>query len=66
MMATDRIAERLVQYGIQTAHTKTILMVTEDLAEAEHLLDMVGQGRLIERTITYGPWQLVDADLAAG
>jgi hypothetical protein len=40
--------------------------VTEDLAEAEHLLDMVGQGRLIERTITYGPWQLVDADLAAG
>jgi hypothetical protein len=31
-------------------------MLTEDLAEAERTLDMVGHGRLISRRVTYGPW----------
>jgi hypothetical protein len=65
-MATAGRAERHVQYGIQTPNSKTILMVTEDLAEAEHMLDMVGQGRVAERTISYGPWRVIDAHLAAG
>ena len=65
-MASNGIAERVVQYGIRTPSSKTILMVTEDLAEAECLLDMLGQGQLIERTIRYGSWRVVGAHLAAG
>lgn len=65
-MARGGIAERRVQYGIQTPNSNTILMVTEDLAEAEQTLEMVGQGRLTMRTISYGRWHVLDADLAAG
>lgn len=52
----------VVQYGIQTPHSKTILMVTEDPAEARHMLEMIGEGRLISRTIRYGPWHIVDEE----
>ncbi|WP_319453501.1 MULTISPECIES: hypothetical protein [unclassified Mycobacterium] len=65
-MARSGTAERHVQYGIQTPNSNTILMVTEDLAEAEHMLDMVGEGRLTVRTISYGRWRVLDADRAAG
>jgi hypothetical protein len=65
-MAKGGRAERHIQYGIQTPNSNTILMVTEDLAEAEQMLDMVGQGRLTVRTISYGRWHALDADLAAG
>lgn len=54
----------MVQYGIQTPTSKTILMLTEDRDEAERMLDMVGEGTIIKRTVVFGPWR-VDADLAA-
>jgi hypothetical protein len=38
-----------VEYGIQTPTSKTILVVTEDLEEAQRTLDMIGDGRLIQR-----------------
>lgn len=66
IMATDGKAKRLVEYGIQVPNSKTILMVTDNLADAERMLDMIGQGRLVERTISYGPWRVVDSNLAAG
>lgn len=62
-MATHRGVQHVVQYGIQTSHSKTILMVTENLAEAERMLDMVGEGRLIARTIRYGPWKVVETEM---
>jgi hypothetical protein len=65
-MAKRGIAERCVQYGIQTPNSKSILMVTDDLAEAEHMLDVIGQGRLTVRTISYGRWRELDSHLAAG
>lgn len=57
--------QRLVQYAIQTHNSKSVLMVTEDRSEAERLLDMIGQGRLLTRTITYGPWRDVPAVMSA-
>ena len=65
-MATDEKAKRLVEYGIQAPNSKTILMVTDNLADAERMLDMIGQGRLVERIIRYGPWRVADANPAAG
>jgi len=59
-MPTRERAEKVVEYGIRTPHSKTTLMLTEDLAEAERTLDMLGQGTLIERTVSYGPWHQVD------
>jgi hypothetical protein len=50
-----------VEYGIQTTTSKTILGVTEDLEEAQRTLDMIGDGRLIQRTVSYSPWVEVDA-----
>ena len=58
-MATDG---RTVEYGVQTSNSKTILTVTEDLAEAERTLDMLGQGRLLKRTVSYSPWIAVEAE----
>ena len=45
-MARRGIAGSVVEYGIQTSNGKTILMVTNDLTEAEHTLDLIGEGRL--------------------
>jgi hypothetical protein len=45
------------EYGVQTANSKTILTVTLDLAEAERTLDMLGEGRLLQPTISYIPWR---------
>jgi hypothetical protein len=44
-----------VEYGIQTPTSKTMLGVTEALEEAQRTLDMVGDGRLIQRTVSYSP-----------
>jgi uncharacterized phage-associated protein len=57
----DDRATRVAEYGVQTSHSKTILTVTEDLAEAERTLDMLGQGRLVQRTVTYSPWIAAEA-----
>jgi hypothetical protein len=55
-MARDDRAACTVECGVQTSNSKTILTVTEDLAEAERTLDMLGQGRLLKRTVSYSPW----------
>ena len=45
-----------VEYGILSLTSHTILTVTEDYAEAEHTLDLIGDGRIVRRTVTCGPW----------
>jgi hypothetical protein len=47
----------VVQYGIETPTSRTVLMVTEDRGEAERMLDMLGRGRLIVRTVSYSRWR---------
>jgi hypothetical protein len=64
-MARDNHATRTVEYGVQTLESKTILAVTEDLAEAERTLDMLGQGRLVKRTVSYSPWIAAELDTQA-
>jgi hypothetical protein len=59
-MVRDDRATRVVEYGVQTSNSKTILTVTEDLAEAERILDMLGQGRIVQRNVSYGPWIAVE------
>jgi len=66
MMASREIATCTTEYGVQTANSKTILTVTLDLAEAERTLDMIGEGRLIQRTVRYSPWIDVDEDAVLG
>jgi hypothetical protein len=61
-MSSRKVAQSFVQYGIQTPNSKTILMVTEDLAEAKHTLDQIGGGNLIARTVSYSHWRSVDID----
>jgi hypothetical protein len=60
-MTAKDIAEVVVEYGIQTLHSKSILVMTNDLAEAHRTLDMIGEGRLISRTVSYSGWQDVEA-----
>lgn len=64
-MTTRDAAVTVVQYGIQTANSKTILVVTDDLAEAMSTLDMLGSGTLIRRSVRYSPWLPVDDGLHA-
>jgi hypothetical protein len=59
-MARDDRATHTVEYAVQTSNSKTILTVTEDLAEAERTLDMLGQGRLVQRTVSCSPWIAVE------
>jgi YD repeat-containing protein len=47
----------VTQYGVQTPNSSTVLVVTTDRAEAEHALDWITDGRVVQRTITYGGWQ---------
>jgi hypothetical protein len=60
-MAGRGIGMSVIQYGIRLNGSKSVLMVTEDLAEAERTLDMVGHARLITRRVTYGPWMDVES-----
>jgi hypothetical protein len=65
-MPRRSVAESFVQYGLQMASSKTILMVTEDLAEAERMLDLIGDGRVIARTVSYSRWYPVEVDVNVG
>jgi hypothetical protein len=65
-MPRRNVAESFVQYGLQMASSKTILMVTEDLAEAERMLDLIGDGRVISRTVSYSQWRPVEVDVNVG
>ena len=56
-MPAGNAASKVVEYAIQTPHSKTVLMTTEDRAEAERTLDMLGEGQLLMRTVTYGQWK---------
>jgi hypothetical protein len=49
-------ADSYIEYGVQARKSKTILLVTTDAAEAEHTLDLLGEGRLVQRTVCYSPW----------
>ena len=61
-MARRGVAGSIVEYGIQTLNGKTILMLANDLTEAEHTLDLIGEGRLVQRTVRYSPWVTVPVD----
>jgi hypothetical protein len=61
-MARRGVTDSIVEYGIQTLNGKTILMLTNDLTEAEHTLDLIGEGRLVQRTVRYSPWVTVPAE----
>jgi len=63
-MAERDLGACTTEYGVQAANGKTILTVTLDLAEAERTLDMIGQGRLLQRTVRYSPWTAVDEEAA--
>jgi hypothetical protein len=65
-MPRRNVAESFVQYGLQMASSNTILMVTEDLAEAERMLDLIGDGRVIARTVSYSRWYPVEVDVNVG
>jgi hypothetical protein len=49
-----------VEYGVQTPSSSTVAMVTDQIEEAEHMLDLVGTGRIVQRTVSYGPWSGVE------
>jgi hypothetical protein len=46
----------VTQYGVQTPHSSTVLIVTDDRVEAERALDWITDGCVVQRTITYGDW----------
>lgn len=53
----------ITQYGVQTpSSSSSILMVTTDRAEAEHWLDSIIDGSIVQRTISYSSWQREDDD----
>ncbi|MDT5018856.1 MAG: hypothetical protein QOD39_5016 [Mycobacterium sp.] len=64
-MPIGDIEERVVQYGVRTASTRTILVLADSRAEAESALDMFGEGVLIERTVSYSRWRAVEPNLSA-
>jgi hypothetical protein len=49
-----------VEFGVQTPNSNTVAMVTDQIEEAEHMLDLVGTGRIVRRTVSYGPWSGVE------
>ena len=55
-------AEGTVEFGIQTLTSRTVLMVTHDLAEAENVLALLGGGSLVRRTVSFSPWRPVATD----
>jgi hypothetical protein len=58
-------AGSVVQYGVETPSSTSVLLVTDRLDEAEHILEVVGQGRIVQRTVRYGAWHPVeDSDSA--
>lgn len=57
---TNTEAQSVIQYGVQTPASKTVLLVTDRLDEAEKILDVIGKGRILQRTLEYGSWQLMN------
>jgi hypothetical protein len=56
MVGKRDVVRTAVEYGVLALASRTVLTVTEDYAEAEHTLDLIGEGRLVRRTVTYGSW----------
>jgi hypothetical protein len=56
VMATRDGEEVYTEYGIRAPGSKSIFMVTQDLTEAERMLDLVGAGQIFMRTVHYGAW----------
>ncbi|MCW2587660.1 MAG: hypothetical protein JWQ86_87 [Mycobacterium sp.] len=54
-----------VEYGVQTPSSSTVAMVTDQIEEAEHMLDLIGAGRIMQRTVSYGPWSAVENSVPA-
>jgi hypothetical protein len=57
-------AGSVVEFGVQTLSGKTVLTVTHDRVEAEHILGLLGEGRLVQRTVNHRPWVLIPAETA--
>jgi hypothetical protein len=46
----------VTQYGVQTPHSSRVLTVTADRCVAEHTLELIPDGRIVHRTITFSTW----------
>ena len=46
----------VVQYGVETPNSTTVLIATADLAVATRSLRWIHGGRLVQRTVIYGGW----------
>lgn len=46
----------VVQYGVMTPTSSTVLIATADLAVATCALSWIHGGRLVQRTVTHGGW----------
>ena len=64
-MIARNIGDTVIEYGIQTANSKSILVITTDLDDAHRTLDMIGDGRLLCRTVSYSRWEEVETDATA-
>jgi hypothetical protein len=64
-MARQDDSDSIVEFGIQTPNSKTVLMVTLDLAEAEQVLDLLGGGYLVRRTVSCTRWLPIADDVGA-
>jgi hypothetical protein len=49
----------VVEYGVQAPMSRTVVLVTDKFQEAEHMLDLVGDGCIVRRTVSYGAWHAV-------
>lgn len=58
-MSIPSTGRPVIQYGGQTPHSSTILIVTNDPAEPEDRLTWITGGHVVHRTVTYGGWQPV-------
>lgn len=56
-MSNPSTDSSITQYGVQTPSSSTVLIVTDDRAEAESALEWIADGRVVHRTITSGGWQ---------
>jgi hypothetical protein len=57
---TDTDARTVIEYGVETANGRTVLLVTDEVDEAQKILEVVGEGRILQRTVQYGRWHPVD------
>jgi len=46
----------VLEYGVMTPNSSTVLIATADLAVATRALSWIHGGRLVHRTVTYGGW----------